>query len=1000
MDIRYPRLYITKLPLALSAIVLLAVGGLEAQVTGIVTDASNGQPLLAATILVEGTGIGEVTDLDGEYRLTTLDDGQQTLVFSYIGYENEEITFDYVKGEDYTFDVALTPSGFTTELVTVTGQRQGQNAAINQQVKSNRIVNVVSAERIRELPDENAAESVGRLPGVGVSRSGGEGQRVNIRGLSPKFSSVNIDGVRIPATGQGRQVFNIRTGGGGGSASPQVDDRSVDLSMISSEALAGIEVYKSLTPDQDGDAIGGSVNFVSAKAPKEQRYFFNVMGGHNPYHGSFNNYKANGVYSRRLLDDKFGLIATAAFSQIDRSVDAVDVGYVQNGDTIQLNNVSANDTDTDRRRYNASLAFDYQLAGGHEIFLSGNYARTSIDNTFRGTDLRVRTNSANVYAGVNESNIDLVNASLTGRHPVGQLAIDWKATFIQTTDENPLSYSYGFGDNNPFSGVVIPETDPYEAFDIYRADPSELNGGAANRGNITRRVDGNFVGQLNLRHDVRLDAAAMSGFLKAGGKVRLKDRTRRTTGSLLGPRTDEFLAAYEEEFPDRAFVRQGPPATPYVSGEDFTGFFEGEFPLRLTVDPNAPEGLYNTFSDLYVPVVRPGGGDYDAVERIYAAYAMADVTFMDRVQVVGGLRYEHFDADYVANELFNYSEFLRADRSVGFNGEFTERESSQSYGELLPMVNVKLGLWNDPDNSNGLDLRLAATRALTRPDFYNLTPFVSIDVGGRSVQRSEPNLLPTTAWNYDAFLTLFTNRYGLFSVGGFYKELENIDFIYGRRLQSDLVEERFGENGTDGAFGLDNAYSVIEPINAPQTTYVRGIETEIQTNLGWLPSPFDGIVLYGNFTHINSEAYYPIRIPGEFDFETRTVGPDIDTVRRGTLPGQASNIANASIGYDKGPFSGRVSLNYQGQSINFITNNVLLDNYTDDYARIDISAKYQVSKQISITTNINNVANRRDISVIGEQSSIGNQSIYGTMIWVGLRYSGSGRLFGGDLETP
>ncbi len=236
-------------------------------VEGRVLDAISAQPLSFATVYVLGSNSGETTDLDGFYRLGGLPAGEHILIASYLGYESDTININIEDGATITQNFSLNLKGFLQETVIVTAQRQGQNAAINQQVKSNSIVNVVSAERIRELPDENAAESVGRLPGVGVSRSGGEGQRVNIRGLSPKFSAVNLDGIRIPATGQGRSVFNIYTRAGGGS-NPQVDDRSVDLSMISSEALAGIEVYKSLTPDQDGDAIGGSVNFVSARAPQ------------------------------------------------------------------------------------------------------------------------------------------------------------------------------------------------------------------------------------------------------------------------------------------------------------------------------------------------------------------------------------------------------------------------------------------------------------------------------------------------------------------------------------------------------------------------------------------------------------------------------------------------------------------------------------------------------------------------------------------------------------
>ena len=129
----------------------------------------------------------------------------------------------------------------------ITAQREGQIAAINQQLTADAIKNVVSAERIKEVPDANAAESVGRLPGIALGRSGGEGNKVIVRGLSPKYSTISINGVSLPAAGSS-------------------DDRSTDISMISNENLSGIEVFKALTADMDADAIGGVVNLQLAKA--------------------------------------------------------------------------------------------------------------------------------------------------------------------------------------------------------------------------------------------------------------------------------------------------------------------------------------------------------------------------------------------------------------------------------------------------------------------------------------------------------------------------------------------------------------------------------------------------------------------------------------------------------------------------------------------------------------------------------------------------------------
>ncbi len=169
------------------------------------------------------------------------------ILVTYLGYRAERLEVVVPESGSLDLDVALELDVVRGEEVVVSAQAEGQVAAINQQLRANQIVSVVSAARLQELPDANAAESVGRLPGISIQRDAGEGQNVVIRGLSPKYNNVTVNGVALPST--------------------NFDTRATDLSMVSSEMLAGVEVYKSLTPDQDADAIGGSVNFTLQGRP-------------------------------------------------------------------------------------------------------------------------------------------------------------------------------------------------------------------------------------------------------------------------------------------------------------------------------------------------------------------------------------------------------------------------------------------------------------------------------------------------------------------------------------------------------------------------------------------------------------------------------------------------------------------------------------------------------------------------------------------------------------
>ena len=219
---------------------------------GTVTDASSGDPLLGANVFLAGTSFGDAADENGSYTLSNVPSGKYIIRATYIGYTTVEDSITLTPGKDLTYNIQLSYTALEGEEVTVSVQAKGQLNAINQQLSSRSIVNVVSSDRIQELPDANAAESVARLPGVSIQREGGEGNKVVIRGLSPKYNAVTINGIRM--------------------ASTDSDDRSTDLSMISQYMIEGIEVTKAATPDKDADVLGGTVDFKIKQAPDGFKY--------------------------------------------------------------------------------------------------------------------------------------------------------------------------------------------------------------------------------------------------------------------------------------------------------------------------------------------------------------------------------------------------------------------------------------------------------------------------------------------------------------------------------------------------------------------------------------------------------------------------------------------------------------------------------------------------------------------------------------------------------
>ncbi|MEI7504657.1 MAG: carboxypeptidase-like regulatory domain-containing protein, partial [Paludibacter sp.] len=171
-------------------------------VSGVVLD-EKGLPVIGASVLIPGTSIGVATDINGRFTLEAPTNSK--LRISYIGYEAKEELLKV--SSDMKITLEQTPH-MLTEMV-ITAQAIGQKNAIRQQINSNTIKNVVAADRLQENPDANAVEAIGRLPGISVSRNGGEGTGLVIRGLQSQYTAVTLNGVALPSGSGGGRDVNI-----------------------------------------------------------------------------------------------------------------------------------------------------------------------------------------------------------------------------------------------------------------------------------------------------------------------------------------------------------------------------------------------------------------------------------------------------------------------------------------------------------------------------------------------------------------------------------------------------------------------------------------------------------------------------------------------------------------------------------------------------------------------------------------------------------------------
>ena len=202
------------------------------KIQGTVKDSTTGEPLIGANVIIEGTSLGAASDLEGKYVITQIPAGSYTMIVRYIGYEQKRFTVEVLENKTNQVDVELVGKVIQGEEIVVTAQAKGQREAINQQLTSNTIINVVSSEKIHQLPDDNAATALSRLPGVSLMN----GDQVVIRGVQAKLNQILVNGIELPST--------------------DMNNRATNLGFISSNMLSGIEVIKAITPDMDQLVVG------------------------------------------------------------------------------------------------------------------------------------------------------------------------------------------------------------------------------------------------------------------------------------------------------------------------------------------------------------------------------------------------------------------------------------------------------------------------------------------------------------------------------------------------------------------------------------------------------------------------------------------------------------------------------------------------------------------------------------------------------------------------
>ncbi len=899
---------------------LIAVFGFAQQngiISGKVIDGTTRFSLPGATLRLDVDNRYTVSAQTGDYEFLGVPAGTYEVTIHYLGYQSQTKQVTVAAGVNTVVDFSLESGDTQLGEVVVMGDRlRGQAAALNQQKNSANITNVISSDQVGRFPDANIGDALKRVPGVTMQNDQGEARNIIIRGLAPELNSVTLNGDRIP--------------------SAEGDNRRVQMDLIPADMIATIEVNKTLTPDMDADAIGGSVDLITRASPNAQRISATLSGGYNPIRGKAL-YTGGFVYGNRFADGRFGMVLSGSYNNNDYGSDDVEGIWARDDHgNAYIEEYDLRKYDVQRIRRSISGAFDFRINQSHSLNANAMYNwRDDRENRFR---LRI-DDIEPIYDAANESAIvgyegrigrqtkggidnnrnksrrledqRVKNFSLGGDHLFGSaLDMDWKASYSTASEDRPneryvlfrrsgRDVSYNGDSRFPlFSGVGVSDGD------IGFNEITENH-------DFTEETE--FGGKLNFRVPLSV-IPDQKGRLRFGTRLRLKTKVRDNVFY-------EYAPADEDAFDNLGVVPTTKFTSPLLIGD---AFVPGTF-----VDPrylgnlNLSDGTQfeeEAVPDEYLTL------NYDAREYIYSGYVRWDQDFSNRFSAIIGARVEYTGLRYTGN-IIEDEEDLVGDRTIKNN-----------YTKVFPNVSFKY----TPTES--LVLRGAFTTALARPNYYALAPYLSVIPGDDAIEAGNPDLNATYSYNGDLMVENYFKSVGLVSGGVFYKRLN--DFIY-TYVDQAYTREKFAADfpeetnpvpaGTNWEFAQKRNGSTVD---------VYGFEVAFQRQLDFFASKFlRGFGVYANYTYTHSKA--------------NGVTDEDGNERAGiTLPGAAPHMINGSLSWEDKRFSIRGSINYAAAYIDELGASDFYDAFYDEQLFVDANASYKITKNLRIFAEANNLTNQ------------------------------------------
>jgi TonB-dependent receptor len=834
------------------------------------------------------------------------------------------------------------PSVTSLTDVTVQSQRSAEVVTRAQQETAPNLINVTSAEEIRKLPDVNAGEAVRRLPGISLETDTGEGRYVNIRGLDADLTSTTFGGVRLPPT-------NTATPFGGG--------RAVAFDTIPAGMIGSITVTKTNKPEQDAEALGGTIEITPKSLAPGQSAFLDgklgggkellrqsnvsdisVSGGLRFGYGSGKPDSGLTSYS----DKPFSFVGSYSRYEDKRGVDDLEAGYaIDNGTTTDpkaYSSLQQRFYNYHRTRYGVGGELAYEPDANNKWYVryyDSGYTETvnrqGLTANFPGTATR-NANGTFTESGVTfdktlrdeHETISSQVFTLGGKNTLGETKIDYYLAHTAGSDNRPYDYNSKFSNSTSatvtYNNIANPNFPQYSVSGVNPADPNGyVLTGFNNTSVLTKTSEWSSAANVSMPTHL---TSAQEETVKFGLSARA-----RTNDNIVTPTTYSAVPAV--------------PLSQAITGSPIT-YYDGNY-----------QNGYNISSDYMRALLAQGVGFVpntaaDALsaaaqrthntEDVFAAYLQEEMTF-GKLGLLAGVRIENTRAQYDGNAVAG--------------AIVTPVENRNTYSNFFPSLQARYEL------APRSIVRASFSSTIARPGFNQTSAATSIDTGNNVVTTGNPNLKPTLSNNFDLTFEQYLAHGGIISVGLFDKAMK--DYIVGNVTFQNLA-------GSGGAFaGLSPNTKVITFTNA-SSARARGFELNYEQRFTSLPGILSGLGAGANWTFVDSSV--AIR-PGE----------------QSMLPSTSRDTYNGTVFWERNGLNLRLAAYYTSRNLLGVGGNSSQDIYSEARLSADFGASYQVAKNYGVFLNIKNLTNTPMKFTEGTSDRVIQRETYGKTVEAGATFS-------------